>query len=224
MLYDAEQINQAGMAANENLVDAQLGMILDPSDPDIVLAARKNGIPDGVINAAQKSPVYRFVKKWRLALPLHPEFRTLPMLFYVPPMLPVISSQQEGGVHRLAGDFFSSIENARLPMRYMSRLFAGGNEAPVRQSYQRQLAVRIFKRAQNVGDFTSQQAEKALSEAGLTPIQAEEIYRLTTQPGYSDSFVIPPMGREVAIESAGDTHQRQKESGFGISRPPKRGA
>ncbi len=223
MLYDADQIKQAGMAAGEELVDAQLGMILDPFDPDIVLAARKNGMHDGVITAAQKSPVYRFVKTWKLALPLYPEFRTLPMLFYVPPMLPVVSSEQEGGAHRMAGDFFSSIENARLPMRYMSRLFAGGNEAPVRLSYQRQLAVRIFKRSQNVGDFTSQQAEKALSEAGLNPTQAEEIYRLTTQPGYYDAFVIPPMGREVAIESAGDTHQRQKDSGFGTRRPPKRG-
>ncbi|MEZ5068816.1 MAG: hypothetical protein R2847_10175 [Bacteroidia bacterium] len=37
-----------------------------------------NGIAESTIEAAQKSPVYKFVKVWKLALPLHPEFRTLP--------------------------------------------------------------------------------------------------------------------------------------------------
>ena len=36
-------------------------------------------------------PTYKFVKKWGMALPLHSEFRTLPMLFYVPPLLPVMA-------------------------------------------------------------------------------------------------------------------------------------
>jgi nitrate reductase beta subunit len=46
------------------------------------------GVHDSTITAAQNSPVYKFVKEWKIALPLHPEFRTLPNLFYVPPMLP----------------------------------------------------------------------------------------------------------------------------------------
>jgi nitrate reductase beta subunit len=190
----------------------------------IVQAARKQGVPDGVIEAAQKSPVYRFVKEWKLALPLHPEYRTLPMLFYVPPMLPVIASQQETGAFRMADDFFSSIDNARLPLHYMSRLLAAGNEAPVRLAYQRQIAVRMYKRSQNVGDITSQQADHALAEAGLTSEQAEAIYRLTTQPGYTDMFVIPPRGREMAIEATGNALAHQKKAGFGTRRPPRRGA
>ena len=49
-----------------------------------------------MLEAAQKSPVYRFVKEWRLALPLHPEFRTLPMLFYVPSLTPIMASVANG--------------------------------------------------------------------------------------------------------------------------------
>jgi nitrate reductase / nitrite oxidoreductase, beta subunit len=224
LLYDADQIELAGLAADEDLVEAQLEMILNPFDPGVVAAARKNGVPDGVIQAAQQSPVYRFVKEWKLALPLHPEYRTFPMLFYVPPLLPVVSAEQVGGAHRLASDFFSSLENARLPLRYMARLLAGGNEAPVRLSYLRMMAVRMFKRQQNVGDIGTDQVDKALSQAGITAEQAEAIYRMTTQPGYSDTFVIPPMGREVAIEADTDTQVHQKDAGFGYRRPPRRGA
>jgi hypothetical protein len=64
-------------------------MILDPFDPEVI-ARLANGIPDSVIESAQNSPVYKFVKEWKIALPLHIEFRTLPMLFYVPPLLPVM--------------------------------------------------------------------------------------------------------------------------------------
>ena len=54
------------------------------------------------IEAAQKSPVYQFVKKWGIALPLHPEFRTLPMLFYVPPLGPVLAKVENGVYDNIA--------------------------------------------------------------------------------------------------------------------------
>ena len=41
-------------------------------DPEVIAAAKASGIPDSKIAAAQQSPVYQFVKKWKLALPLHP--------------------------------------------------------------------------------------------------------------------------------------------------------
>ena len=55
-----------------------MDMILDPFDPKVIAAAKANGIADSTIEAAQYSPTYKFVKEWNLALPLHPEFRTLP--------------------------------------------------------------------------------------------------------------------------------------------------
>src|SRR6185437_1242531 len=80
----------------DRLVMAQRDIIKDPFDPEVIAAAKASGIPDSKIAAAQQSPVYQFVKKWGLALPLHPEFRTLPMLFYVPPLGPVLAKTGNG--------------------------------------------------------------------------------------------------------------------------------
>ncbi len=96
LLYDASQIEKVAAVADEDLVEAQRGMIKDPFDPEVIAAAKANGLSDAQIVAAQESPVYKFVMQWKLALPLHPEFRTLPMLFYVPPMLPVIAEVKNG--------------------------------------------------------------------------------------------------------------------------------
>jgi nitrate reductase / nitrite oxidoreductase, beta subunit len=223
LLYDADRIEEAGKVPEAELVQAQRELILDPSDPKVVAAAQSSGVPDGVIAAAQRSPVYRYVKEWELALPLHPEFRTLPMLFYVPPLLPVLSSAQEGGAQQLAGDLFSSMENARLPLHYMARLLAAGNEAPIKSAYRKMIAVRLYKRAETVGDVTDSQAAKALAEAGLSANEAEAIYRMTALVTYQERFVIPPMGREAAIEAVTDPQKHKGETGFGTRQPPHRG-
>ena len=49
-------------------------------------------------------PVYKFVKEWGIALPLHPEFRTLPNLFYVPPMLPAMAQVDEKGLYQTTSE------------------------------------------------------------------------------------------------------------------------
>ena len=76
LLYDADQIGRPPARPDEELVEAQRDMILDPHDPEVIAAARANGIHDDVIESAQKSPVYRFVKEWKIALPPHVEYRT----------------------------------------------------------------------------------------------------------------------------------------------------
>jgi nitrate reductase / nitrite oxidoreductase, beta subunit len=81
VLYDADQIEQVARRPNEELVEAHRSLVLDPHDPVVIAAARRNGIHDSVIEAAQRSPVYKFVKAWKIALPPHIEYRTLPMLF-----------------------------------------------------------------------------------------------------------------------------------------------
>src|SRR5690606_11689186 len=83
LLYDAERLEEVAKLPDEELVEGQRSLILDPFDPHVIAEARRNNIPEGVIEAAQNSPVYRFVKKWKIALPPHIEYRTLPMLFYV---------------------------------------------------------------------------------------------------------------------------------------------
>ncbi len=223
LLYDADQVETAVEVPDEQLVQRQREMILDPFDPQVIAAAEESGIPAGVIEAAQQSPVYRYVKEWELALPLHPEFRTLPMLFYVPPLLPVISSTQESGAQRTESDLFSSLESARVPVRFMSHMLSAGNDAPVIKAYQRMIAVRLYKRAETVGDVSNEEAAAALTKAGMSAGDAEAIYRLTSLPTHQQRFVIPPSSRESAIEQVQDPQQHKAETGFGRRQAPHRG-
>ncbi len=223
MLYDADRIEQTASKPDKELVEAHRDIILDPFDPEVIHKAQQDGVDEKVITAAQKSPVYKYVKVWRLALPLHPEWRTLPMLFYVPPLLPVTASLNQQGRHELSTDFFSSLESARLPIRYMASLFSAGDEDTVIAVYRKLLAGRIFKRAQTVGDMSMEKALKALEEAQLTPQEVEDIYHLTSLASFEEMFVIPPMLREVAIEMGVEPHEFQEERGAGFLRVPERG-
>jgi nitrate reductase beta subunit len=63
MLYDADKIKTVAAANEEQLLDAQLNIYLDPNDPEVIKAARENGVHDSTITAAQNSPVYKFVKR-----------------------------------------------------------------------------------------------------------------------------------------------------------------
>ena len=90
VLYDADKVKEAASCENEkDLYEAQLKIFLDPHDPDIIRQAKKDGIPEDWIEVAQKSPVYKLAVKHKIALPLHPEYRTLPMVWYVPPLSPI---------------------------------------------------------------------------------------------------------------------------------------
>ncbi|GAB4370872.1 MAG: nitrate reductase subunit beta [Calditrichia bacterium] len=221
LLYDADRIEEIAKAAPEKLVQLQREIILNPTDPSVVEHARSNNIHDAMIQAAQQSPVYRFVKEWELALPLHPEFRTLPMLFYVPPLLPVMGNQHNE-TYQSAQDFFSSLENARIPIQYLAALFSAGNTQVVAQAYKKLIAVRLFKRAQSVGDISEEEIKKALNAGNTSPEEAEAIYQLTSLSTFKERFVIPPMAREMAIESWEDPLSRKNEAGVGLRQPAKR--
>ena len=92
LLYDAEKIEAIASVPDDQLLDAQLDIILDPNDPAVIEAALECGIDEGWIDSAQQSPIYKFVKEWGMALPLHPEYRTLAMMYYIPPLSPIMST------------------------------------------------------------------------------------------------------------------------------------
>jgi nitrate reductase beta subunit len=213
LLYDADRLRDTAARPDADLVAAQRELILDPRDPAVLAAASRNGVSDQFLDAARRSPVYRFVKEWEIALPLHPEYRTLPMLFYVPPLLPQLaeaaSTASEG--------FFSSLETSRLPLRYLAGLFGAGNQEVVRAAYRRLLAVRVQRRSA-VGDLPAGSAERALAEAGISQAQAQEIYRLSALASMSERVVVPAMAREIQTEPNLEP-QSQYSAGLGLLRP-----
>ncbi|MEE9248235.1 MAG: nitrate reductase subunit beta [Dehalococcoidia bacterium] len=228
LLYDADRIHEVASAPDHDLVDAQRAIILDPFDPEVIARAKANNLPADVIDSAQQSPVYKFVKLWNLALPIHPEFRTLPMLFYVPPMLPVLAALKNGkyevtGTDRVGSTpLFSSLEQARMPVRYLASLFSAGNEEVVKAVYRKLIAVRVYMRSQRVKDVTEAEAQRALSQGMTTPEEAEAIFRLTSLPTFEERFVVPPMAREMAIEETVDPYTHKPASGFGLRQVPQR--
>ncbi|MBW8049150.1 MAG: nitrate reductase subunit beta [Cytophagales bacterium] len=243
ILYDADKIQETASEDCKDLVDRQLELLLDPFDPKVIEAAKKNGVADSTIKAAQYSPVYKFVKKWGLALPLHPEFRTLPMLFYVPPMLPVMATLSEANNTEQAKkmdpiakfwndnwlydtstqELWGTIEQARFPLKYMASLFSAGDEDKIKNVLKKLLAVRIHRRRKTVGDISDEKAETVLKDVGLTAETADDIYYLTSLAKFDDRFVIPAAHREQAIEMLEFTGDTKGSVGFGFKEKPARG-
>ena len=89
LLYDADRIAEAASAPDpKDLYEAQLSIFLDPNDPEIEAQALRDGVPEAWLVAAKRSPVRKMAMEWKVAFPLHPEDRTLPMVWYVPPLSP----------------------------------------------------------------------------------------------------------------------------------------
>jgi nitrate reductase beta subunit len=189
----------------------------------VIAGARASGLHESVVESAQKSPVYKFVKIWKLALPPHLEFRTLPMLFYVPPLSPVMASKEGGLIDHVSGDLFHDIEQSRVPVAYLAKLMGCGQENKVRYALRKQKAVRWYRRALTVGDVTMEVANRMLAEADCSIEEAEAIYQLTSLCTFDDRFVIPPMHREEALEMMRDPLEHKASTGFGFVSGPQRG-
>ncbi len=225
VLYDADKIEATASASESELLELQREMILDPHDPEVIAQAERSGVHFSMVEAAQKSPVYKFVKEWGLALPLHPEFRTLPMLFYIPPLLPVLGYVEKGLYNVDAEDYFGSLDKARLPMKYLASMFTAGNENQIRDVLEKLLTVRTHRRAEEVGDVDAAQVDAMLKKTGLTKEMCDEIFRITSLPTYEDRFVMPPEHREYVAElTMDDAYTFKAETGIGgFKGRPERG-
>lgn len=243
LLYDADKIEAAVHDEEKNLIDRHLDIILDPFDEKVIRAAKMGGIADSTIHAAQFSPVYKYVKQWKLALPLHAEFRTLPMLFYVPPLLPVMAtvkqvdnSDGEKKMNPIAKywddnwlydtstkELWGTLDQVRFPLKYLASLLSAGNEDMIKDKWKKLMAVRIHRRRVTVGDVSNEKANETLRESGITAEMADGIFYLTALAKFEDRFVIPPAHREQAIEMLDFTGDTKGEVGFGIKSKIRRG-
>ncbi len=223
MLYDADKIEAVASCDERDLVANQMAIYLDPNDPEIIKAAKENGIADSTLEAARKSPVYKFVKEWGLALPLHPEFRTMPNLFYVPPLLPTMAFVENGTYETTSESFWGAIEKSRLPMKYLASLFSAGNEKVIEIVLKKLMAVRLHRRQETVGDLPEEEVNDPMKEVVMDKETADAIFRLTSLPLFDDRFVIPAAHREEAMEMLESTADVKGNHGFGFKEPPKRG-
>jgi len=214
LLYDASQVGSALVKSDTELVQAQRELILDPRDRAVQEGARANGISDAWLKAAVHSPVYALVKKYDLALPLHPEFRTMPMTYYIPPLSPVLASRT--GSYAIADhESIPTIDTLRVPISYMASMFSGGNREVVADVMKKLIALRQYMRQENLGEKPD---EKVLMDVSLDREAAARIHRLFAIGGYTERNVIPPQQREEQAAAL-----RKGGRGFGLLVKPRGG-
>ena len=209
-LYDADKVLDAASVADEKaLYEAQLDLMLDPDDPEVVQAARAAGIPDEWLDAARKSPVYALAKKFRIALPLHPEYRTMPMVWYVPPLSPVVDAvARTGNDGEDANNLFGALESLRIPIAYLAELFTAGDTVVVEGVLRKLAAMRSYMRDVNLGRQTRPEIAE---EVGMTEEQLYDMFRLLGIAKYEERYVIP-----TAYEVPGHLRGQLEETGCSL--------
>ena len=197
MLYDADKIAGAANAPEkQDLYDAQLGVFLDPNDEGVIEAARAEGIPEDWIKGAQESPIWKMAMEWKVAFPLHPEYRTLPMVWYIPPLSPIQNAAEAGAIGMDGA--MPDVKNLRIPLRYLANMLTAGDEAPVAQALERMLAMRAYMRSKTVEGVVD---EAIAARVGLSGRMIEDMYKIMALADYEDRFVIPTTHREEVEEA-----------------------
>ncbi|WP_396657258.1 nitrate reductase subunit beta [Microbacterium sp.] len=198
-LYDADRVTAAAATPDEkDLYEAQLDLILDPEDPAVIRAAKEQGIPDDWMDAARRSPVYTLAKKYRVALPLHPEYRTMPMVWYIPPLSPIVDLlRDQGHDAEQAGTLFGAIEALRIPVEYLAELFTAGDTEIITRVLRRLAGMRSFMRDITLG---AEPDESIPESVGMDGESMYEMYRLLAIAKYDDRYVIPTAHYEQAHE------------------------
>ena len=199
MLYDADRVLEAAAVEDEHeLLDAQRSVLLDPFDPEVIAAAKAGGMADDWIEAAQASPIYKLISEYQVALPLHPEYRTMPMVWYIPPLSPVVDVvSNSGNDGEDVRNLFAAIDKLRIPVEYLAGLFTAGAPAPIEKSLKKLAAMRSYMRDINLGNEAN---EKIATAVGMSGAEIEAMYRLLAIAKYEDRYVIP----KAHVESARD--------------------
>lgn len=198
LLYDADRVQQAASTHDEkDLYKEQLGLFLDPHDPEVIEQAKRDGISDDWLEAARKSPVYKLAIKYGIALPLHPEYRTLPMVWYIPPLSPIMKWFEEKEDSADVGSVFPAIQEMRIPLEYLANLLSAGDKQVITTVLGRMLVMRQYMRALTTGKPF---AHDELKELGMDSSMVEEMYRLLAIAKYEDRFVIPSAHKEQVMD------------------------
>jgi nitrate reductase beta subunit len=196
-LYDADRVLDAAATADpQDLYEAQLSVFLDPEDPAVQAEAARQGVPADWIEAARRSPVYALAVKHRVALPLHPEYRTLPMVWYIPPLSPVADVAHAEGYDEADPDrVFATIDALRIPLDYLANLFTAGSVEPIRAVLRKLAAVRAIQRAGQLGLPVD---DNLPATVGASVDELDDLYRLLAIAKYDDRYVIPRAHAEDA--------------------------
>ena len=195
VLYDSDRVEAAASVPDpKDLLDAQMDVFLDPHDPAVQEQALRDGIPEDWLDYARRSPVYALAHRYRVALPLHPEYRTLPMVWYVPPLSPIVNMLETDGYEADPDHVFPAIDSMRIPVDYLANLLAAGDSEVIRGVLRRLAAMRGYMRKREVLD----ERDTSMAEAvGMSVEDIEDMYRLLAIGKYDERYVIPKAHAEL---------------------------
>ncbi|CAL8979558.1 Respiratory nitrate reductase 2 beta chain [Cellulomonas sp. T2.31MG-18] len=197
VLYDADRVLAAASEPDETkLLAAQRSVFLDPFDAEVIREAERSGIPRDWIDAAQRSPIWKLISTYEVALPLHPEYRTMPMVWYIPPLSPVVDVVRDTGEDaEERGNLFAAIEALRIPVEYLAGLFTAGDTAPVTAVLRKLAAMRSYMRDLSMG----READASIpASVGMDEGTMRDMYRLLAIAKYDERYVIPTAHEEQA--------------------------
>lgn len=152
------------------------------------------------------------MKEWAIAFPLHPEYRTLPMVWYVPAMSPKKEKlseeeQKADSSNTTEMDYFAKVDDMRIPAQYFANLLTAGDPQPIREALAKLVALRAFMRRKTVDGEEHPDVPEAL---GLSAEQYEDMYRLLAIADYEDRFVIPSAPKQQG------SHHFDERTGLGF--------
>ncbi len=201
ILYDADEVlNAAKIADEKNIYPTLLDVIKNPTDPEVLSAARAEGISEAILKSAEVSPVYKIIKHWKLALPLHPEYRTLPMVWYIPPLSPIVKVSED----RV---YLPNSDAMRIPLEYLATIFSAGDVEVIKKTLQRLLDMRTVMREKEIGESIPQKME-------FETLEYEKMYRLLGIAKYSDRIKLP-----AGLQGKSHEQLRELQGSAGYSCP-----
>ena len=132
------------------------------------------------------------------------------MVWYVPPLSPVMSMVEGEGSEADPDDVFPLIDELRIPVKYLANMLTAGDEEPVRVALRRLAAMRRYMREKTLGA----EPDRSIADTVcLTPDAVERMFRLLAIAKYDERYVIPQAHTEVAGAMA------ERQGSCGISSP-----
>ncbi len=111
----------------------------------------------------EESAVYRLVREWQIALPLHREWGTGPNVFYIPPMSP----------YRLNDDMTIDRDTQRIPLDYLESLF-GPDVQDVLDTLEREMeTMRAGGSSEIMKTLIAYRWHELLGPFGRDPVEAK---------------------------------------------------
>src|SRR5699024_12213209 len=120
--------------------------------------------------------VYKLAVEQKIALPLHPEYRTMPMVWYVPPLSPFMKPFGEQLNSLDPNVIFPTINQFRIPIDYLASLFTAGDTEIIKNVLKKLVAMRTYMRYKELGKSFD---HSILEQVGMTEEMAEEMYELS---------------------------------------------